>query len=94
LNLCKLHINSHLYTSEALVDFPGRSFKIMEVFKYNRKQIKKEFGAKKANITTRNFHESVAQIRKKTGIKEGGKDYLFFTTDMEDKAVMIHCLKV
>ena len=64
------------------------------VFKYNKKQIKKEFGAKKANITTRNFHESVAQIRKKTGIKEGGKDYLFFTTDMEDKAVMIHCLKV
>ena len=94
LNLHKLHINSHLYTSDVLVDFPGRSFKILEVFKYNRKQIKKQFGIKKANITTRNFHETVAQIRKKTGIKEGGNDYLFFTTDMEEKAVMIHCLKV
>lgn len=94
LNLCKLHINSHLYTSDVLIDFPGRSFEIKEVFKYNRKQIKKKFGGKKANITTRNFHESVAQIRKKTGIKEGGNDYLFFTTDMEEKAVMIHCLKV
>lgn len=94
LNLYKLHINSHLYTSDVLIDFPGRSFEIKKVYKYNRKQLKKEFGAKKANITTRNFHESVAQIRKKTGIKEGGNDYLFFTTDMEEKAVMIHCLKV
>jgi len=94
LNLYKLHINSHLYTSDVLIDFPGRSFEIKKVYKYNRKQLKKEFGAKKANITTRNFYESVAQIRKKTGIKEGGNDYLFFTTDMEEKAVMIHCLKV
>ena len=94
LKLYKLHINSHLYTSDILVDFPGRSFKIIAIFKYNKKQIKRNFGSKKANITTRNFHDTVAQIRKKTGIKEGGDDYLFFTTDIEDNAIMIHCKKV
>ena len=62
--------------------------------KYNKKLIKKKFGSKKANITTRNFHESVAQIRKKTGIKEGGNDFLFFTTDMEESVIVIHCIKV
>lgn len=90
----KLHINSHLYTSNILKTFPGRRFEIQAIYKYNKKQIKKDFGAKKANITTRNFHESVAQIRKKTGIKDGGNDFLFFTTDINEKAVMIHCRKV
>lgn len=94
LNLHKLHVNSHLYTSDALKEFPGRSFEIQAVMKYNKKLIKKKFGSKKANITTRNFHESVAQIRKKTGIKEGGNDFLFFTTDMEESVVVIHCIKV
>ena len=94
LNIYKLHINSHLYTSNTLIDFPGRSFEIIAIHKYNKKQIKRNFGGKKANITTRNFHDSVAQIRKKTGIKEGGDDFLFFTTDIEDNAIMIQCKKV
>jgi len=94
LDIYKLNNNSHLYTSDKLIEFPGRSFKIISIYKYNRKQIKKNFSAKKANITTRNFNESVAQIRKKTGIKEGGDDYLFFTKDKEDSAIMIHCIKV
>lgn len=67
---------------------------IQSVIRYNKKLIKKTFGFSKANITTRNFHESVAGIRKKTGLKEGGDDYLFFTTDLQDKAVVIHCKKV
>ncbi len=94
LNVHKLQINSHLYTSDILIEFPGRTFKIITVYKYNKKQIKKVFGSKKANITTRNFHESVAQIRKKMGIKEGGDDFLFFTTDLEEKTIVIHCRKV
>ena len=94
LNLYKLHVNSHLYTSDILVNFPGRSFEIIAVFKYNKKQIKRNFGSKKANITTRNFHDTVAQIRKKTGIKEGGDDFMFFTTDLEENAIMIQCKKV
>ena len=94
LGVDKLHINSHLYTSNEIKTFPGRSFVIQSVIRYNKKLIKKAFGFSKANITTRNFYESVAQIRKKTGLKEGGDDYLFFTTDVQDKAVVIHCKKV
>lgn len=93
-NIHKLHVNSHLYTSKELIKFPGRSFKIISCVKYSPKEIKKQFTLKKANITIRNFHESVAQIRKRTGIKEGGSDYLFFTTDIENKAIVIHCKKV
>lgn len=94
LRVDKLNINSHLYTSEDLIDFPGRSFIIQSVSKYNKKLLKKKYDFKSANITTRNFHESVAQIRKKTGFREGGDDFLFFTTDLENNAVVIHCRKV
>lgn len=94
LNVLKLHANSHLYTSEGLVSFPGRRFKIISCSKYNPKEMKQKFPIKKANITTRNFHETVAEIRKRTKIKEGGSDYLFFTTDPENQALVIHCVKV
>jgi len=94
LNAPKLHSNSHLYTSDELLVFPGRRFTILSVFKYNKKLLKRNFKSKSANITTRNFHDSVAEIRKKTGIKEGGNDYLFFTTDIEDNSIVIHCKKV
>jgi 16S rRNA G966 N2-methylase RsmD len=94
LNAPKLHSNSHLYTSDELLDFPGRRFTILSVFKYNKKLLKRNFKPRSANITTRNFHDSVAEIRKKTGIKEGGSDYLFFTTDIEDNSIVIHCKKV
>ena len=94
LNIYKLHKNSHLYTSDKLISFPGRSFLIEAVLKYSPKEIKKNLALKKANITIRNFQESVAQIRKRTGIKEGGEDYLFFTTDATGRAIVIHCKKV
>lgn len=94
LKIYKLHVNSHLYTLNKLISFPGRRFLIKEVFKYNKKKIKQRFGSQKANITIRNFNETVAGIRKKTGIKEGGEDYLFFTKDLENTAIVIHCLKV
>lgn len=94
LNVFKLHKNSHLYTSENLTPFPGRSFLIKGVYKYSPKKIKKKLALEKANITIRNFQETVAQIRKRTGIKEGGEDYLFFTTDAANRAIVIHCKKV
>jgi len=94
LNVSKLNINSHLYTSNILIKFPGRRFHIESISKYNKKLLKKKYQFKTANITTRNFHDSVAQIRKKTGFKDGGNDFLFFTTDHQDNAIVIHCTKV
>ncbi|GAA3620833.1 THUMP-like domain-containing protein [Flavivirga jejuensis] len=93
LNLYKLHKHSHLYTNDSLIDFPGRSFKIENVVLYNKKELKK-LGISKANITTRNFPETVVQIRKKFNIKEGGHLYLFFTTDSDNNKMVLITSKV
>ncbi|WP_162051609.1 THUMP-like domain-containing protein [Pontibacter pamirensis] len=94
LHLKKLHPNSHLYTSHTLIpDFPGRSFRCVGVSRYNKKELLRQLPGKQANITVRNFPESVADIRRKTCLKEGGHAYLFFTTDMHQKPVVLICQK-
>jgi 16S rRNA G966 N2-methylase RsmD len=91
----KLHQHSHLYTSEKLVkDFPGRIFEINNVFTYNKKKVKKQITETKANITTRNFPKTVAQIRKETKLKDGGNTYLFFTTNLNNELIVINCTKI
>lgn len=95
LKINKLHQHSHLYTSkELLKDFPGRIFKIQNVFPYNKKKIKKYIKVDKANITTRNFPKTVDKIRKETKLKDGGSVYLFFTTNKNNELIIINCLKV
>ena len=90
----KLHQHSHLYTSKELLSFPGRVFQITDIKEYKPSHLKKYFKSKKANITTRNFPETVENIRKKLKIKEGGSDYIFFTTNMNDEKIVIFCKKV
>ncbi len=92
-DLKKLHLHSHLYSSEKKIDFPGRCFEIIVVFPYQKKMIAKA-GITKANITIRNFPESVANLRKKYKIKDGGDIYLFFTTDLNEKKIVIQCKKM
>lgn len=95
LKINKLHQHSHLYTSkELLKDFPGRIFKIQNVFPYNKKKIKKNIEVDKANITTRNFPKTVDQIRKETKLKDGGNLYLFFTTNTNNELIVVNCLKI
>lgn len=94
LKIDKLHVNSHLYTSDELVDFPGRRFKINHILPYDKKKLVNLIPAKKANITTRNFPQTVAQIRKKTGFKEGGDNYLFFSLNLNNKYIVLICEKV
>ncbi|MGX1930547.1 THUMP-like domain-containing protein [Flagellimonas sp. 2504JD4-2] len=89
----KLHQHSHLYTSTHLIDFPGRKFKIEQVLPYSKKTLK-DTGFGKVNITTRNFPTSVAELRKKHKIKDGGEHYLFFTTDSNDKLIVLVCKKI
>lgn len=94
LNVYKLNINSHLYTSDEIIEFPGRRFEIINCIPYNLKIIKKELTSKKVNITTRNFPETVAQIRKKTKLMEGGNQYLFFTKDNKENLIVLITYKV
>ncbi len=93
--LNKLHANSHLYTSDkCMVDFPGRVFRIHAVEQAQKKALKRILPEGKANLTTRNFPQSVDQLRKKLQIKEGGDKYIFATTLADHKPVLILCEKV
>jgi 16S rRNA G966 N2-methylase RsmD len=89
----KLHPNSHLYTSDVcLPDFPGRVFSVKSFFPFHPKEWKARLaGSVKANISVRNFPNTVAEIRKKTGLKDGGEIYLFATTLYDGKKVLIEC---
>ena len=94
LNVQKLHQHSHLYTSDILTDFPGRTFKIEQVLSYDKKKLKKLLPENKANITIRNFPKTVAQIRKETKIKEGGTVFIFFTTNFKNELIVLTCHKI
>lgn len=90
----KLHPHSHLYTSDEIIDFPGRIFEIQNAIPYNKTEMKLFLENKKANITTRNFPDSVEGIRKKWKIKDGGNTYCFFTTDMNNHKIVLICTKI
>ena len=92
-NVSKLHKHSHLYTSNELIDFPGRCFKIEQFIPYNKKEIK-FLENTKCNITTRNFPLKVEEIRKKHKIKDGGDVYAFFTTDLNNDKMVVICKKI
>ena len=92
LKLSKLHKHSHLYTSQNLIPFPGRSFRIESILPYTKKNLK-QLGLTQANITTRNFAETVQQLRKKFRIKDGGNTYVFFTTNYLNEKIVIICSK-
>lgn len=91
----KLHKHSHLYTSKNLIEsFPGRIFKIQNMFNYNKFEMNSFMKNNKSNITIRNFQETVENIRKKWKIKEGGSDYSFFTTDEDNNKIVLICNKI
>ncbi|WP_149302819.1 THUMP-like domain-containing protein [Pareuzebyella sediminis] len=93
LGLKKLHRHTHLYTTSKLSKFPGRRFLIKKVIPYSKKTVKAQ-QIKYANIATRNFPETVATLKKKFNIRDGGEDYLFFATDQNEQKVLIICTKV
>ena len=94
--LLKLHQHSHLYTSDVLrPDFPGRIFRVLAVEKADGSALKAYLGPEaRAHVTTRNFPDSVADFRRRTGIREGGEVYLFATTDLRGRPVVLVCDKV
>jgi hypothetical protein len=93
-NLKKLHKHSHLYTNSEIISFPGRIFEIENSIPYHKNEMKAFLENKQANITTRNFPDTVENIRKKWKIKEGGNQYCFFTTDENDNKIVLICKKI
>lgn len=90
----KLHPNSHLYTSDTYVDFPGRRFRVEGFTGFGKNELKSFLqGVCKANLTVRNFPATVVELRKKLKLKEGGDTYLFATTMGAGEKVLIKCVK-
>jgi 16S rRNA G966 N2-methylase RsmD len=89
LNLDKLHKHSHLYTSDSIKEFPGKCFEVTKILPYVKKNITKHCSNKQYNVVIRNFPETVAQIRKKFKIKDGGEFTLFFTTNCKNEKIVI-----
>ena len=83
--------NSHLFLSdEPIEDFPGRSFVVERVTTMNKGELRKALvGIEKANIATRNFPLTVAELRKRLKIKDGGDVYIFATTTAEGEHVLL-----
>lgn len=88
----KMHQHTHLYTSDALIDFPGRAFQIDKKLIYNKKNMR-ALSISQANVTTRNFPVSVQDLRKKHRIRDGGNHYMFFTTNHLDQRIVLLCSK-
>ncbi len=92
----KLHKHSHIFTSNDCVsNFQGRCFEVEKVYEFNKKGIKECISeTKQANLSTRNLPLSVEKLKKRLKIKDGGEYYLFATTLLNEKTVLIKTKRV
>lgn len=93
--LIKIAPNSHLFVSDTEIsDFPGRIFSIKKTTTMNKKELRLALaGITSANIATRNFPMSVAELRKRLKLKDGGDTYIFATTDNNGTHIIYICAK-
>ncbi|MBR1733116.1 MAG: SAM-dependent methyltransferase [Alloprevotella sp.] len=94
--LGKLHPNSHLYIAAQCVEnFPGRRFEVIRTSSFAKRELRAfTTGYTAANIAVRNFPASVAELRKRLGVREGGEEYWFATTLADGRRMLIACRKV
>ena len=95
-NVSQLDKNSHLFVSDKdCSDFPGRRFTIEKTTSMNKRELKAALaGIDRANITVRNFPLSVAELRKRLKLKDGGDLYLFATTIAGRQHQLFLCRKI
>lgn len=94
-NLYKLNKSTHLYTSDEIMnDYFGRTFKVKAVTKYSSKAISELLPERKANVSAKNFPISTEKVKNELKIKDGGDDYIFAVTDMNNKKILIFCDKI
>ncbi|UGS22245.1 class I SAM-dependent methyltransferase [Flavobacterium cyclinae] len=90
----KLHQHSHLYTSDELIDFPGRKFQIDLIVPFQKKEITQHLQGKKMNVSTRNFPIKPEDLKKKYKILDGGTIFAFFTTNLKNEKIVVLCTKI
>ncbi|AZQ44044.1 class I SAM-dependent methyltransferase [Nonlabens ponticola] len=90
----KLDQDAHLFTSDKLIDFPGRCFEVMEVLPFKPKEIKRKFQKQAFTVVTRNSRLTANQLRAKYQLKEDAKNYLFFTSSKSLGAIVIKAIRI
>lgn len=92
----QLDKNSHLFVADKDIDdFPGRRFIIERTTSMNKRDLKAALeGISKANVTVRNFPISVAELRKRLKLKEGGDVFIFATTVEGNSHQLFICRKI
>jgi hypothetical protein len=92
----QLDKNSHLFVSDTdIPDFPGRRFIIDKTTSMNKRELRTALaGIDKANVTVRNFPMSVAELRKKLKLKDGGDVFIFATTVAGEGHQLFICRKI
>lgn len=90
----KLHQHSHLFTSDNLIDFQGRRFKITNCLPFDKETGKNYLLKQKMNIATRNFPLKPEDIKKKFKITDGGTVFAFFTTNLDNQKIVLLCEKI
>lgn len=91
----KLHPFSHLFISADFIeDFPGRSFIIDDFSGFAKRDLKRLLSdIKMCNLAIRNFPSTVAELRKRLNLGEGGDVYLFATTLFDGSHALLRCRK-
>ena len=94
--LRKLHANTHLYTADHPVEgFPGRQFRVRTVSSFSKRDVRALLReTDRANLAVRNFPGTVAELRKRFRLKDGGTDYWFATTLRDERHVLIITEKI
>lgn len=88
--LSKIHPSTHFYTSDLLVEnFPGRIFKVEARVKPHPRALMEFFPEGKANVVARNYPLSVADLKRKTGISDGGSKFLIAFSGVKEKFVCV-----
>lgn len=94
--MAPLSANSHLFISDVWhAQFPGRRFAVEAVTTMNRKSLASALGGlTQTNITVRNFPLTVAELRRRIRLREGGDTYLFATTLADGERCIFRCRKM
>lgn len=93
-SLGKLGRNTHLYTSDTLIDdFPGKSFSILESFAPTSKELKRRLPLGKCHVVCKNYHISANELEKKLKVSEGGTLY-FIATTMGERTLGLLCERI
>lgn len=89
----KLARNTHLYTSDQLHSWMGRTFCVLKEVSLNKKAIASLIPDGKAHVIVRNYPARAEELQRQLGLKEGGDLFVIATTVGTKKTGFICCDK-